>query len=61
MNEETVFVCADLPAGERDWVWHADLNLVELRRGLSIEQRVAAVDDLTHWWRRSHLRAVETA
>ena len=60
MSEQTVFRMSDLPDGQ-DYVWHPDLNLVELRRGLDLEGKQAAVAALQKRWGREHLRLVETA
>lgn len=62
LNEETVFVPLDLPDDlGRDWEWYADLNIVALRRGLDVEGRMRAVEDLIATWKREHLRIVESA
>lgn len=61
VNEQTVFTCAELPEGDRDWVWHADLNVVELRKGMTLEQRLAALSELQSEWRREHLHVVRSA
>lgn len=60
LNEETVFVEMDLPEGS-DWSWHGDLNVVVLREGLTCEAKLAALDDLQRWWKRSHLKVVQGA
>lgn len=61
MNEQTVFATAELPEGGCDWVWHADLNVVELRAGMTLERKLAAVAELMKTWRREHLSLVESA
>lgn len=60
MTEETLVRELDLPEGV-DFVWHGDLNLVVLRRGMTCDQRERAIDELQRQWRRAHLRLVETA
>lgn len=60
MTEQTVFRTAKLPEGQ-DFVWHPDLNLVELSDRLDLDGRLQALTDLQKWWRREHLSVVETA
>lgn len=62
VNEETVFVEMDLPESlGRDWEYHADLNVVVLREGMTCEAKLATLDDLQRWWKRSHLKLVQGA
>lgn len=61
-NEQTVFVEMDLPADlGRDWEWFADLNIVGLRRGMCLDGRVRAVQNLSRQWQRAHLSVVASA
>lgn len=63
MMEETVFVEVDgsaLGDGE-NWKWLGDLNVVALRRGLTCEAKAQVLEDITRWWRRAHLRLVQSA
>jgi hypothetical protein len=59
VNEDTVFICAELPAGQ-DWAVHTDINVVELRAGMTLQQRVDAIADMQAQWHRAHLRIVQT-
>lgn len=49
MSEQTVVKIADLPVG-RDYVWHPDLNLVELSARLDCDGRRRALDELQREW-----------
>ena len=60
MSEQTVFHTSALPEG-KDWVWHPDINLVELSDRLDCTGRAQAVIEVSRWWRRAHLKVVETA
>lgn len=52
----------ELPADlGRDWDWHADLNIVVLRKGLDCQAKLAALDDLQRHWTRAHLSVVQSA
>lgn len=59
-GEETVFRTLDLPEG-RDWVWMPEANVVVLASRLDCAGRLRALDELQKWWKRKHLRVVETA
>lgn len=59
MNELTVFTPAELPEGGPDFIWHADVNVVELRAGMCLDGKLAALAELQKQWRREHLSVVE--
>lgn len=63
MVEETVFVEVEgsvLPCG-KDWTWLGDLNVLAIRRGLSIDDKAAVLNDVSRWWRGAHLRLVQSS